>query len=212
MRCRWFNGSIDVGRGRLPSNALKGRPATPDRRQTRRAPKHQGEAHPHCRVNWVSISRSVDARSQPERARAPYPKNKNKAPQAKFCGDNPSKQAGSRAFWPPEYQYNHPQQPVRPIRPTRSVDHPTDPSTPRGPSLAPPLGPIGTRPNGTQCPGPPSGPPFSVFLFSRLARSLWACHSPSREIKNAPPGVRGSGGLGGPGPLRLRASVHLTRD
>jgi hypothetical protein len=24
-------------------------------RRTRRAPKHRGEAHPHCRVNWVSI-------------------------------------------------------------------------------------------------------------------------------------------------------------
>ena len=64
----------------------------------------------------------------------------------------------------------------RPIRPTRPVNHPTSPSTLRGlggPSLPPPLGPIGTRPDGTQGPGPPSGPLFSVFCFpGSLAGSL----------------------------------------
>ena len=28
----------------------------PERASTRRAPKHSGEANPHCRVNWVSIT------------------------------------------------------------------------------------------------------------------------------------------------------------
>ena len=31
--------------------------------------------------------------------------------------------------------------------------------------MGPPLGPIGLRPDGTQGPGPPSGPLFSVFCF-----------------------------------------------
>ena len=125
------------------------------------------------------ISRSVDARSQPWRAWAPQHKNKNRAPKARFCGQNSPKRAGFHAFWSPKQQCNHPitpsTDPTDPAR--RPPDHarPADRST-----TSPPLGPtLGTRPDGPLSPGPPPGAPFFVFCF---LRSLAGSNYPGRPL------------------------------
>ena len=93
--------------------------------------------------------------------------NKNSAPQARFRSQTPSKQAKVHAFWLPKQQCNQPQPPQPPhwsTRPTGPVDHPADPPTHRAPHPHPTLA-LGLRTLGA--PGPPPGPCFPVFVFSR---------------------------------------------
>ena len=104
---------------------------------------------------------------RPRRARAPCLENKNSAPQARFRSQTPSKQAKVRALWLPKQQCNQPQPPQPPhwsTRPTGPVDHPADPPTHRAPHPHPTLA-LGLRTLGA--PGPPPGPCFPVFVFSR---------------------------------------------
>ena len=113
------------------------------------------------------ISRSVGPRPPRQRARAPCLENKNSAPQARFRSQTPSKQAKVHAFWLPKQQCNQPQPPQPPhwsTRPTGPVDHPADPPTHRAPHPHPTLA-LGLRTLGA--PGPPPGPCFPVFVFSR---------------------------------------------
>ena len=113
------------------------------------------------------ISRSVLPRPPRQRARAPCLENKNSAPQARFRSQTPSKQAKVHAFWLPKQQCNQPQPPQPPhwsTRPTGPVDHPADPPTHRAPHPHPTLA-LGLRTLGA--PGPPPGPCFPVFVFSR---------------------------------------------
>ena len=113
------------------------------------------------------ISRSVGPRPPRQRARAPCLENKNSAPQARFRSQTPSKQAKVHAFWLPKQQCNQPQPPQPPhwsTRPTGPVDHPADPPTHRAPHPPPTLA-LGLRTLGA--PGPPPGPCFPVFVFSR---------------------------------------------
>ena len=59
-------------------------------------------------------------------------KNKNRAPKARFCGQNSPKRAGFHAFWSPKQQCNHPitpsTDPTDPAR--RPPDRPTGPPPP----------------------------------------------------------------------------------
>ena len=113
------------------------------------------------------IYRSVRPRPPRQRARAPCLENKNSAPQARFRSQTPSKQAKVHAFWLPKQQCNQPQPPQPPhwsTRPTGPVDHPADPPTHRAPHPHPTLA-LGLRTLGA--PGPPPGPCFPVFVFSR---------------------------------------------
>ena len=142
------------------------------------------------------ISRSVLPRPPRQRARAPCLENKNSAPQARFRSQTPSKQAKVHAFWLPKQQCNQPQPPQPPhwsTRPTGPVDHPADPPTHRAPHPHPTLA-LGLRTLGA--PGPPPGPCFPVFVFSRPpaccdppGRPLNERSTPHRPMYGLPPPV-----------------------
>ena len=93
-------------------------------------------------------------------------KTKNRAPKARFCGQNSPKRAGFHAFWSPKQQCNHPITPsTDPTDPARRP-HPTG----RPAHHLPPLGPtLGTRPGGPLSPAPLPGPRFLFFVF----RPVW---------------------------------------
>ena len=110
-------------------------------------------------------------------------KNKNRAPKARFCGQNSPKRAGFHAFWSPKQQCNHPITPsTDPTDPAcRPPDRPTAAHRPIGPPLGPlshPTLALGLRALGA--PGPPPGPCFLFFVFPACLQVLtpWAAHLP----------------------------------